>query len=115
MKVWAKGSGYHFKNSEQCYGEAFVPENSPVDVASIKISGPYPERGFLYNQESYEIVFIVNGSGSVETPEGKTELNSGDVVHFAPEERIAWDGDMTILAVCSPQFDETKHKIEEKL
>ncbi len=113
MKIWQKGTGYHFRNSDVCDGEAFVADDSPIDIAPIKISGRYPEKGFLYNERSYETAYVVEGTGSIETYEGKTQLSPGDAVHFAPNERTAWDGDMLIVIACSPQFDKTQHRIEE--
>lgn len=112
MKTWQKGTGHHFRNSDVCDGEVFAVGDSPVDMATVRITGRYPGRGFLYNEESYEMVYVVSGNGSIETAHGSIILNVGDVVQFVPNERVAWDGDMTILIVCSPQFDASKHKIE---
>ncbi len=110
MRHWKKNTGFGFKNSDDCYGFSYDPQNAPVNIAVITVKSRYPESGYAYNKESHEMAYVANGVGSVEI-EGKEKiaLSEGDVVYFEPNERLAWDGDMTLVVPCSPAFQPEQH------
>lgn len=114
MQHWHAGQGTQFSNSTVCYGEEFAPAGAPLNVAVITIKARYPEIGYMYNLEAYEMAYVVKGTGVVMNKSGEhRDLSVGDVVFFEPNERIAWDGDMQLVMPCSPPFDPQKH-MEEK-
>lgn len=114
MKIWKKNTGMQFRNSDACYGEAFADEGAPLDMAVIEITGRYPDAGYIYNDEAHEMVYVSRGQGYFKQKGGKWQkLDIGDVVYFAPGERIAWKSEgMTIIVPCSPQFKPAKHHEE---
>lgn len=115
MKVWNKGAGMQFRNSDTCYGEVFAIEGVPLDMAVIEITGRYPEAGYIYNDEAHEMAYVSQGGGYFKQKGGEWQaLNVGDAVYFAPGERVAWKAEnMTVVIPCSPQFDPAKHHEEE--
>ena len=115
MKVWYKGEGVKFENSEDCFGESFGVASAPLDLAVITITARYPAEGYLYNAESDEMAYVVSGVGYLETKNGdRTELSTGSVVHIGTGERIAWCSDnMTLVVPCAPAFRTEQHFIEE--
>lgn len=115
MKIWKKGTGFQFRNSGHCYGEAFADKNAPLDIAVVEVTGRYPETGYIYNDEAHEMAYVSQGSGYFKQKGGEWQaLGTGDVVYFVPGERVAWKSDsMTIIVPCSPKFDSSKHHEEE--
>ena len=114
MKIWKKGEGFKFNNSNDCFGESFELEGANLNIAVITIKSRYPEKGYAYNIEAQEMAYVVRGSGSVEVKYGKNlSLSQGDVVYFAEMEKIAWDGDMVLVVPCGPAFDPNKHKFTD--
>ncbi len=113
MKKWSEQDGELFSNSENCVGREYNPGSGAIDIARITISGRYPEAGYIYNEEAHEMAFVLRGSGRAMTQDGQvSELTVGDVVYFAPNERLAWEGAMELLMPCGPAFDPAKHHEE---
>lgn len=115
MKIWKKDTGFQFRNSDNCYGEAFAETDASLDLAVIEITGRYPDTGYIYNDEAHEMAYVSQGQGYFKQKDGEwQQLDMGDVVYFAPGERVAWKSEnMTIVVPCSPQFDPDKHHEEE--
>jgi len=115
MKIWKKGTSHQFRNGDACLVETFIEEDAPLDLAVIEITGRYPDAGYIYNGEAHEMAYVSRGQGYFKQKDSEWQpLNVGDVVYFAPGERVAWKSEnMTIVVPCSPQFDPTKHHEEE--
>lgn len=114
MKVWKKGEGVEFKNHEGAYGTLFSVAGANLDLAIITIKSRYPKKGFVYNVDFQEMVYVIDGSGRMETGDLRVmPLQKGDAVHLMPNERVAWDGDMTLGVPCSPGFNPDKHKFTD--
>lgn len=113
MKHWKQHDGYQFQNSPGCHGYEFTVDGAPLNIAVITVSSRYPEVGYAYNEEAYEMAYVARGRGTIEVKGSRPiELSTGDVVYFEPEERIAWDGEMVLVVPCSPAFNPDKHKEE---
>lgn len=105
-----------FKNSDTCEGVSLADSNAPVDMAIINISGRYPQSGWAVNHKTHEMVFIQEGSGSLQLKMAEdVQLNRGDVVSVKAGERFAWNGNMTLLMACSPPFDPSQYGHEEDI
>ena len=115
MKIWQKGEGVQFNNSNVCFGESFAPESPPLDMAVIRVEGGYPSSGFIYNEEAHEMVYVAEGNGQFKEKDGAwQDITSGCVVYVEPLTRFVWKSDgMTLVMPCSPQFDPTKHHEEQ--
>lgn len=114
MNIWKKGDGMQFANSAVCQGETFIPADTPVDLAAVHVTGRYPDSGYIYNEQSHEAAYVSAGSGYFQMKGGDWQaITVGDVVYFAPLERVAWKADdMTVVIACSPQFNPDKHHEE---
>ena len=113
MKKHEPLTGIPFENSEVCRGRSYVGSDAPSDLAIIDISGRYPSGGdYAINHESYEMVHVVKGFGSVAIRGAEiTELHAGDVVTVPPKTEFAWDGHMQIAMTCTPPFDPEQYEI----
>ena len=111
MKIWDKGEGDQFENSKNCFGEAYNVEGAALNIAVVTITNRYPEKGYLYNHVSHEMAYVLKGDGYIESSDGeKTQLSSGSVVHFAPNEKVAWySSNMTLVMPCAPAFRAEQH------
>jgi mannose-6-phosphate isomerase-like protein (cupin superfamily) len=110
-----KIEGQQFKNSDTCEGTVFAGENIPQDIATIKITGRYPENGWAINEIVHELALVSEGSGSLEFKGADShELKVGDVISVEPGKRFAWNGEMTIVMTCSPAFSPNQYKLEDE-
>jgi mannose-6-phosphate isomerase class I len=84
--------------------------NTVMNGATATIKGRYPERGFVVNRKVDEIVYVLEGCGTLTFSTGqKISYSKGDVIFVEKEEKYAWDGDMRLFMVCTPPFDPAQH------
>ena len=81
-----KLNGHLFENSPDCKGVSFTIPGVIHDIASIEITGRYPESGWAVNHEANETVYVARGIGELALRSGEvTPLAQGDVVAVPPE------------------------------
>ncbi len=82
--------------------------------AIAQINGRYPEKGFAVNEVSKELVYVLEGTGSIVLKKGRSfEVSKGDVILLIPNEPYAWNGNLTLFMTNTPSFDPKQHKIVE--
>lgn len=110
-----KLTGELFENSVTCKGVGYSAEGAVLDIAKIEISGRYPEHGWAINEKIHEIAYVQRGTGILFIRDVETfSLQEGDVAYVAPGQHFAWSGNMTLILSCSPPFDSTQYKVENK-
>lgn len=105
--------GTPFENSATCKGVSFVDPNAPHDLSVITISGRYPEDGRAINEEVHELVYILEGSGSVEIANEIQKLEAGDVISIPPGKPFFWNGQMKLIMSCQPAFNPEQYSIKD--
>jgi mannose-6-phosphate isomerase-like protein (cupin superfamily) len=77
-----------------------------------EVTGRYPTVGWGRNNVSDEIVYVVSGSGTLETPEKNILLNAGDVAFVPKGQKIAWNGkDLVMFLPCVPAWRPEQHDL----
>ncbi len=89
----------------------YPTKDEAISGAVAEIHGRYPEKGYVLNEKSKELVFVISGSGFVVTPKERKEIDVGDVILLQPNEMYAWEGGMTLFMATSPKFNAKQHKI----
>jgi mannose-6-phosphate isomerase-like protein (cupin superfamily) len=90
-----------------------VANGTVAEVAEV--SGRYPQRGWGMNRVCDEIVYVVSGSGRLETPESATPLAPGDVAYVPKGQKIAWHGEHLVIFIpCVPAWTPEQHELFEE-
>lgn len=110
MKVVAKDQAKEFKNSDVCIAYEYALGDTDINGAVIKLSGRYPETGYVTNEVCKELVYVVSGSGSLVTDKETVELSTGDMALLLPNEKYYFDGTMEMFMPCSPAWYPEQHK-----
>lgn len=77
-----------------------------------EVNGRYPKSGWGRNTISDELVYVISGSGSIEMPDTKLELEEGDVAYIPKGQSIAWVGnDLKVFIPCMPAWTSEQHKL----
>lgn len=79
-------------------------KNKPVDVLHVSVNEEH-EREFS-NSESHFIYYIIKGRGSFWVDGEQIKVEPSDLVHIKPGDRIYYRGDMEMLLVTTPPYDE---------
>lgn len=119
MKYWQAESGDAFTNSDNCKVVSYAIDEADIDVVSVTITGGrYPENGYVYNDEAHEMAYVVSGVGACKIKGREWQaLSPGDVIYFAPKDRLAWqtDKELKLVISCGPAFDSAKYHSEKEI
>ena len=110
-----KLEGKPFENSAFCRGVGYAEGGASMDIAKIELTGRYPERGWIMNEVSYELAYVLQGNGDfIRDGQDTLRISGGDVVSIPVGKKYAWYGNLTIVVACSPPFDPAQHKFLEE-
>lgn len=112
MKIIRKSETESFANGPTCTGYSFPFGDGDVDVAIVTVNGRYPEEGYVLNEISKEIAYVLKGNGKlVMSSAAPQDLRVGDAALILPGEKYYWEGEnLEMIMPCSPAFDPNHHK-----
>lgn len=110
MKIIPKNQAKEFKNSDACIAYEYPLGEKDINGAVIKLSGRYPETGYVMNEVCKELVYVIKGSGSLVTDQETVQLAEGDMALLLPNEKYYFDGTMEMFMPCSPAWYPDQHK-----
>ena len=92
----------------------FEMEEKAISGAIAEIKDRYPEKGFIVNEISKELVFVIAGEGYVTTPNQKHPIKVGDLIFLDNGESYAWEAikSLTLFMANTPKFDPKQHIIK---
>jgi len=99
------------KNSSTCSVYEYPTSHTHCSVAFIEINGRYPEQGWALNEVCTEMAYILNGVGTLVTPQKTITLSPQDLVLVSPGEQYYWEGTITMTISSTPAFYAEQHKI----
>ena len=101
-------------NGASCSVDEYLTENVKIDFAIAHIRGREPEVGEAENLESIELVYVIEGEGSVTIDDRVTHIRRGDVIIISPGERFVWNGNLKLAIICTPRWSVDKHVIHNE-
>lgn len=110
MKHVSLSSTQKFENGSSCKGYEYGG-NSDIDGAIAVISGRYPESGWVTNEISSELVYVLSGVGHIVTKSTRQPLAATDVVLIETNELYYFEGDsLRLFSACTPAWTSEQHK-----
>ena len=79
MKIVRENESKKFKNIENCIATEYPLEDKDINMAVVKVTGRYPEKGRVTNLKCKELTYITRGSGKV-VVEGKEKLSDNSLI-----------------------------------
>lgn len=110
MKIISRAQAVLRKNSEICLVTEYEMGDPDIDFAAAEITGRYPDKGRVTNTQSKEIVYIQEGTGTIEVDGKSYPLKAGDVLLIEAGEKFYWEGNMTLFISCHPAFTVEQHQ-----
>jgi len=110
MKITRRSQTRTHKNNETCIAIEYPMDDKDINGAVVELTGRYPMTGRVTNLECKEMCYIIKGSGKVVVEGIETMLNEGDLVLIEPGEKYYWEGNLTMLASCTPAWHLGQHK-----
>lgn len=110
IEIVRKVQAQKHKNGDSCIANEYPMDNKDIGGAVVKVSGRYPDKERVVNENCYELVFIMDGSGKIVVEGEEVKLKVGDIVLVEPEERYFWDGNLVLFVASHPSWYPNQHK-----
>lgn len=103
------------KNSDKCEVIEYGFNDKDIDCATAQINGRYPDTGYCVNEECKELIYVIEGKGTLNKKDQIVEFKKGDAILINKGEVYYWNAQCTIVMPCTPAWYPEQHKlIEEK-
>lgn len=110
MEFVKKSQAKKFKSISSTTIWEYEMEDGQINGAIAEINGRYPEKGRVVNEESKELVFVLEGKGRLVVEGKEIRFGKGDLLLISPGERYFWQGKMKILMANTPKWRKEQHE-----
>lgn len=114
MKIVKLNHAQEFSNGDTCKGIEYPLNDKDINLSMAKITGRYPTAGYCVNEECKELVYVLDGSGSLNEKDYNISFEKGDVILIDKGEVYYWEGNCEILMPCVPAWYPEQHKLIEE-
>lgn len=112
MKVIKYSDALKGKNSQKCKTLEYSFKDKDIDLGIVTISGRYPDEGYGVNLISKELIYVIEGSGTLNFKNEKIEFSEGDSILIEPNEKYYYDTKYCKISMsCSPAWSIEQHKL----
>lgn len=114
MKVIKLKDAVTGKNSDVCKTLEYSFDDKDIDLGIATITGRFPSSGYAYNEISRELIYVLEGKGTLNFKDSCVEFSKGDAILIMPEDRYYFDTEYALISMsCTPAWSHEQHKIEE--
>lgn len=111
MKVIKYNNALKGKNSEKCKTLEYSFMDKDIDLGIATISGRYPDKGYGVNLISKELIYVIEGSGTLNFENERIEFSEGDSILIEPNEKYYYDTEYCKISMsCTPAWSMEQHK-----
>lgn len=110
MKIIKLSETERNENSENCVCQEYDFGSPDIDLGVCKITGRYPNDGYVYNEKSKEMVFVLSGSGTLYINNEKISFTKDDAILIEPLEKYYFDANCIVALICNPAWQKENHK-----
>lgn len=114
MKIIKLEEAQRFDNSDKCKVLEYEFGDKDIDCATAIINGRYPNSGYCMNVECKELIYVIDGKGTLNKKDETIEFKKGDAILINKGEEYYWNAQCTIIMPCTPAWYEEQHKLIEK-
>ncbi len=112
MKVIKYNDALKGKNSGKCKTLEYSFMDKDIDLGIAIISGRYPDEGYGINLISKELIYVIEGSGTLNFENEKIKFSEGDSILIEPNEKYYYDTEYCKISMsCTPAWSIEQHKL----
>lgn len=113
MKIIKLEQAEEAANSEKCKVLKYSFKDKDIDCATAIITGRYPDTGYFMNKECKELIYYIEGNGTLNKENEIIEFKKGDAILIDKKEKYYWDAHCTIIIPYPPAWYKEQHKLVE--
>lgn len=93
-------------------GMDYPSDDKDINFAVINMNGRSPKSGYQVNTECKEMLYIMNGSGTIYKKDSDItfDFKKGDVIVIDKNEYYAFEGCFEAAVPCTPAWTSEQHK-----
>lgn len=114
MKLVKLEETHKFVNSDECKGIEYLLDDKDIDFSTATINGRYPNHGYCINEKCKELIYVIDGIGTLNKKNEEINFNKGDVILIEKGEMYYWEAKCTIAMICAPAWYPEQHKLIEE-
>lgn len=110
MEFIKKSDALGGSNSDNCKYVEYSFSDKDMDLGITTITGRYPLEGYCMNTISKELVYVLDGNGTIFFENEYIEFEKGDAVFILPNEKYYWDSNYCVVSLtCTSAWSEEQH------
>jgi mannose-6-phosphate isomerase-like protein (cupin superfamily) len=84
----------------------YAHQDPEVDIVIGDTHGRNPEKGYLKNLRSKEVIYVLEGNGTLHLEDKDIALAQGDAIILERNEKFAFTGtNLKVVSVCVPALE----------
>lgn len=103
------------QNNDVCKTIEYFFQDKDIDLGIATITGRFPDSGYALNLVSKELVYVLEGSGTIHFENKEISYTKGDAILILPNEKYYYETEYSVLTLsCTPAWSKEQHKIVNK-
>lgn len=112
MKIIKNNEAVNGANSDKCKTIEFSFGDKDIDLGLATITGRYPDSGYCVNLISKELIYVLEGSGTLCFENKIVTFEKGDAILIDNNEKYYWNTEYCKVSMsCTPAWSEEQHKL----
>ncbi len=110
MKIIKSENAVRGKNSEKCKTLEYSFEDKDIDLGVEIITGRYPESGYCKNLVSKELIYVLEGDGTLCFETENIQFSVGDAILIDKDEKYYYNTNYCKVSMtCTPAWTQEQH------
>lgn len=111
MEVIKLNAAEKGSNSDVCSTLEYDFQDKDIDLCISEIKGRYPDIGYTVNRKCKELVYVLEGSGTIIFESNQVDFKEGDSILIEPNEKYYWLADYAKVALaCTPAWSKDQYE-----
>lgn len=112
MKIIKNNEAIKGANSDKCKTIEYSFGDEKIDLGLAEITGRYPDSGYCVNLVSKELIYVIEGYGTLYFENEIVNFQKGDSILINNNEKYYWDTQYCKISMtCTPAWSEEQHKL----
>lgn len=111
MKIIKYNEAEKGKNSDVCETLEYSFGDNDIDLGVAVIKGRFPDEGYGMNLISKELIYVLEGSGTIHFEDKDVDFSKGDAILINNNEKYYYETDYCKITMsCTPAWSKDQHK-----